>query len=154
MNGTRLCAVNGEHGYFHTWEHYSKPLPASPLVGGEPSGVFSKVFAIVEFKDGVRRVDPAEIQFCVEENAALSMADKGEGRTKVKDGLEADITNIRDILMRADAVSCDVTGYKPQLYGSNVLFEIPSGYSVTVNYNKLAKALYDAGYRKEDSHDR
>ena len=60
---TRLCKVGDEYGYFHTWEHYSKPLPASPLVGGEPAGVFSQVFGIVEFHDGVRRVDPTQIKF-------------------------------------------------------------------------------------------
>ena len=71
----RFCSVNGEHGYFHTWEHYSKPLPASPLVGGaqayreckdlggEPAGVFSQTFGIVEFHNGVRRVDPTLIKF-------------------------------------------------------------------------------------------
>lgn len=35
---TRLCKVGEKLGYFHTWEHYSKPLPASPLIGGEPQG--------------------------------------------------------------------------------------------------------------------
>ena len=59
----RFCSVNGEHGYFHTWEHYSKPLPASPLVGGEPAGVFSQTFGIVEFHNGVRRVDPTLNKF-------------------------------------------------------------------------------------------
>lgn len=68
---TRLCVVKGETGYFHTWEHYSKPLPASALIGGEPAGVFSKVFGIVEFKDGVRRVDPTAIIFFDDENATL-----------------------------------------------------------------------------------
>ena len=69
---TRFCVVNGEPGYFHVWEHYSRPLPASPLVGGEPAGVVSKIFGIVEFKDGVRRVDPTAIIFCDEENAMLN----------------------------------------------------------------------------------
>ena len=69
---TRLCTVKGETGYFHTWEHYSKPLPASPLVGGEPAGLFSQIFGIVEFKDGVRRVDPTAIIFCDEQNAILN----------------------------------------------------------------------------------
>ena len=68
---TRACTVNGEYGYFHTWEQYSKPLPASDLVGGAPAGVFSKVFGIVEFADGVRRVDPTYIHFCDEENDSL-----------------------------------------------------------------------------------
>ena len=43
---TRLCIVNGKVGYFHAWEHYSKPLPACPLVGGEPAGVLSQIFGI------------------------------------------------------------------------------------------------------------
>ena len=73
---TRMCTVNGQTGYFHTWETYSKPLEASPLRGGAPAGVFSKVFGIVEFKDGVRRVDPTDIKFCDEENASLSMFNK------------------------------------------------------------------------------
>ena len=60
----RLCTVKGETGYFHTWEQYSKPLAASPLIGGEPAGVFSKIFGIVEFEDGIRRVDPTDIKFC------------------------------------------------------------------------------------------
>lgn len=72
----RLCTVNGITGYFHTWEHYSKPLPASPLIGGEPAGVFSKIFGIVEFEDGVKRIDPTDIKFCDEENAMLSWFNK------------------------------------------------------------------------------
>lgn len=46
---TRLCQVGEKLGYFHTWEHYSKPLEASPMIGGAPAGVFSKMFGIVEF---------------------------------------------------------------------------------------------------------
>lgn len=69
---TRLCTVNDKLGYFHAWEHYSKPLEASPLIGGAPAGVFSKIFGIVEFSDGVRRVDPTDICFCDEENQMLS----------------------------------------------------------------------------------
>ena len=72
----RLCTVNGEVGYFHTWEQYSKPLEASPLVGGAPAGIFSKIFGIVEFEDGIRRVDPTGIKFCDEENEMLSMFNK------------------------------------------------------------------------------
>lgn len=69
---TRGCTVNGELGLFHCWEQYSKPLPASPLVGGEPAGIFSHVFGIVEFTDGVRRVDPTDIHFCDEQIQCLS----------------------------------------------------------------------------------
>lgn len=67
----RKCYVGNEIGYFQTWEHYSKSLEASPFIGGAPAGVFSKVFGIVEFTDGVRRVDPTDIVFCDEEHDIL-----------------------------------------------------------------------------------
>lgn len=73
---TRLCKVSGEYGYFHAWEHYSKPLPESPFVGGEPAGIFSQVFGIVEFKDCVRRVDPTSIKFIDNDNIFLAKAEK------------------------------------------------------------------------------
>lgn len=59
---TRLCEVDGELGYFHTWEQRSN------------------VFGIVEFPDGVKRVDPARIKFCDEQNAMLyEMAKRMKG---------------------------------------------------------------------------
>ena len=73
---SRLCQVGEKLGYFHAWEHYSKLLEASPLMGGAPAGVFSKMLGIVEFSDGVRRVDPSEIVFCEEENEILSEMEK------------------------------------------------------------------------------
>lgn len=57
------CTVNGTPAIFHCWEHYFKPLPASLLQGGEPAGVFSKVFGIVEIDGEIRRADPTEIAF-------------------------------------------------------------------------------------------
>lgn len=84
---TRLCTVKGKLGYFHTWEHFSNPLPASPLVGGEPAGVFSRVFGIVEFKDGVQRVEPVEIKFRDEENDTLKMIEEYENERR-KNGLQ------------------------------------------------------------------
>lgn len=68
---TRLCVVDGRTGYFHTWEQWSKPLPASPLQGGPPAGVMSMVFGIVEFVNGIERVDPVNIKFCDEEHTML-----------------------------------------------------------------------------------
>lgn len=68
---TRLCTVQGETGYFHTWEQYSEPLAGSILKGGAPAGVFSKIYGIVEFADEVRRVDPIHIHFCDEKHATL-----------------------------------------------------------------------------------
>lgn len=47
-----------------------------PEIGEAPAGVFSKMFGIVEFSDGVRRVDPSEIVFCDEENEILSEMEK------------------------------------------------------------------------------
>lgn len=76
--GLIFSTVNDKLGYFHAWEHYSKPLEASPLIGGAPAGVFSKIFGIVEFSDGVRRVDPTDICFCDEENQMLSEMEKFE----------------------------------------------------------------------------
>lgn len=60
----RKCEVEGEVGYFHTWEHCSYTIEAGPLVGGAPAGQFSRVYGIVEFEDGsVNRVDPTKIIF-------------------------------------------------------------------------------------------
>ncbi len=79
---TRLCVVKDEVGYFHMRERYSKPLPASPMVGGQPAGVFSKVYGIIEFKDGVRRVDPTDIVFRDETTDALYYIVQNEGTKK------------------------------------------------------------------------
>lgn len=46
--------------------------PISPLIGGAPAGVFSCIFAIVEFADGVERVDPTRVHFCDESNDILN----------------------------------------------------------------------------------
>lgn len=73
----RLCVVNDRRfGYFHMWEQYSEPVEASPLIGGPPAGVFSKVYAIVEFPTGVERIDPRCIQFIDEKNKMLSAYEK------------------------------------------------------------------------------
>lgn len=72
----RLCIVGNEYGYFHVWEHFSQPLEASPLIGGAPAGVFSKIFGIVEFADGVRRVEVNDIYFCDNDNEALKDLNK------------------------------------------------------------------------------
>lgn len=41
------------------------------LRGGHPGGQIGQVYGIVEFRDGVRRVDPSSIKFCDEKNAVL-----------------------------------------------------------------------------------
>lgn len=75
---TRLCTVDRETGYFHTWEHFSKPVPAGLTVGSPPAGVMSIVSGIVEFEDGVRRVDPTQIKFCDEQNEMLHAFNRKE----------------------------------------------------------------------------
>ena len=67
----RLCVVNGKMGYFHCWEHYSRPVEPSPMIGGAPGGVISFVRAIVEFPEGIGYVDPKDLKFCDEENVYL-----------------------------------------------------------------------------------
>lgn len=59
------------------------------------------------------------------------------------------IEAIRDVLITSNAVTCDVDSYKPELYASKEMYHIPAGYCVQVDYNKLATAIYKAGYRKE-----
>lgn len=61
-----------------------------------------------------------------------------------------EVQKIVDILMNADAVMC-VLNFAPQRYFSNILYEIPAGYTINVNFGKLATALWDAGYRKEET---
>lgn len=58
---------------------------------------------------------------------------------------EKEIEEISDVLMNADAISCDAM-FEPQLYCSMISYEIPYGYCVRVDFNKLAAALYDHGY--------
>lgn len=64
-NDLRRCKVNGRDAYFHTWEHFSNPVPAQPFIGGSPAGVYSEVFGIVEYTDDgkVDRVNSRAIQF-------------------------------------------------------------------------------------------
>lgn len=73
---TRDCVVDGQPGYFHTWEQYSEVMPPSPLVGGHSGGTIAQVFGIVEFSDGVRRVEPYKIEFVDEEHANLVAYEK------------------------------------------------------------------------------
>lgn len=58
------------------------------------------------------------------------------------------VQEIVDVLINADAVICAPI-FAAQHYGSNTLYEIPMGYTIGVNFEKLAMGLWDAGYRKE-----
>ena len=67
----RLCKVNEELGYFHCWEQYADVI--SPGLTGCQ---YSRVFGIVEFNDGIERVDPEKIKFIDEYNANLVAMNK------------------------------------------------------------------------------
>lgn len=69
----RLCSVDDKTGYFHCWEHWADVVNPSPMIGGTPGGQISQVFGIVEFVDGVKRIDPSKIHFIDEENQSLKM---------------------------------------------------------------------------------
>lgn len=66
----RLCKVNGQYGYFHTWEQHSRMISKSRN-DGKNIGNISSVFGIVELADKVIRVDPEYIIFCDEESEYL-----------------------------------------------------------------------------------
>lgn len=85
---TRLCEVGGELGYFHLWERWASAIDASPLHGGHPAGLIGQVYGVVEFKDGVRRVDPTKIKFCDEESANLHALIKHSEALKNEEDLE------------------------------------------------------------------
>ena len=86
----RLCRVDDELGYFHTWEHYSQPLGASPFAGGLPAGVLSRVYGIIEFANPSRisRIDANKIIFCDEEHKFLEDMSKMQ-KGKEKNDVEA-----------------------------------------------------------------
>ncbi len=72
---TRLCKVNSgkaaKFGYFHCWEHYADVIAPGLTIGSHPGGQYGRVFGIVEFEDGVKRVDPPNIKFIDEPSVYL-----------------------------------------------------------------------------------
>lgn len=68
--------AEGRPGNFHLWEQFSTVVPPSPMVGGPPGGTVSSVYGIVEFSDGIKRVDPITIKFTDEDHAALCAYEK------------------------------------------------------------------------------
>lgn len=69
----RLCKVGEEIGYFHTWEHYAKPIEPGFAIGSHPGGQLSICYGVVEFPNRVTRVDPSKIIFCDDNNRYLNM---------------------------------------------------------------------------------
>ena len=69
----RLCKVDERTGHFHLWEQYADVIAAGLTIGSHPGGQYARVFGIVEFEDGVERVDPSKIKFIDEESEALKV---------------------------------------------------------------------------------
>ena len=68
---------DGSLGYFHCWEHYSRPMDPSPLIGGGPGGTFCNCFALIEKEDGVvSRCDLCDFRFVDEEHGMLGELSK------------------------------------------------------------------------------
>ena len=67
----RLCKVHGKLGYFHCWEQYADVIFQVVSNGSHPGGQYSRVFGIVEFSDGVKRIDPSSIEFVDEKHNFL-----------------------------------------------------------------------------------
>lgn len=68
----RLCKVGDELGYFHIWEQTSDVIAPSPMRGGHQGGVVAQMYALVEFADGVKRVQPYDVKFVDEDNEYLT----------------------------------------------------------------------------------
>lgn len=68
---TRKCTVDDRLGYFHCWELYADVIAPGLTIGSHPGGQYARVFGIVEFADGVERVDPSKIKFIDEEHESL-----------------------------------------------------------------------------------
>ena len=98
----RLCKVMDELGYFHCWEQWANVVDASPLRGGHPGGQVGQVYGIVEFSDGVRRIEPTKIKFTDEDNMWLSMIEK-KMKSDSHSGYRTKVTIIDEMEGETDA---------------------------------------------------
>lgn len=90
--GTRLCEVDGELGYFHTWEQYAMPIGPSVMRGGHSGGQKSQVYGIVEFADRVARIEPYKIKFRDKINATLTSMTEAIEKVKEWEGVNDEST--------------------------------------------------------------
>ena len=59
-----------------------------------------------------------------------------------------EMEKIRDILIDSDAVRCESVSPETLFPGVNSYLLFSSTHRVIVDFNKMAKAIYNAGYRK------
>lgn len=69
----RIVKVKGRIGFFHCWEQLRRGsvMPNDPYESVCQAGEMMKVLAIVEFENGVERVDPTDVDFVDEINNGL-----------------------------------------------------------------------------------
>lgn len=68
---------------------------------------------------------------------------------------EDEIRKLVDILINSEAVSVIPEPLEPELYVDNRPYHIfAANHRILINYNKLAAAVYDAGYRKTKEEDK
>ena len=95
----RCCEVDGKLGYFHCWERYRDILAPGLIAGSHPDIQYYRVLGIVEFSDGVERVDPSRIKFNDEKNCTLRMMQKEWDKLKSKHWID-----------NADSYICPICG--------------------------------------------
>lgn len=59
-----------------------------------------------------------------------------------------EIKEICDIIRNSDSVHTDAISYEEISVFGGIVMKVPSCYGVNVDYNRMANALYQAGYRK------
>mgnify|MGYP000047401606 FL=1 len=59
-----------------------------------------------------------------------------------------EMKKIRDLLIDSDAVRCESVSPETPFPGVNSYLLFSSAHRVIVDFNKMAKAIYNAGYRK------
>lgn len=84
LHERRLVELSdGSLGYFHCWEHYSRPIDPSPFVGGHPGGMFCKCYALIEKADGVvDRFEHGAFRFVDAEHEMLKEMDRGRAKRR------------------------------------------------------------------------
>lgn len=78
----RSCIVDERPGYFHCWSHEANVIEPGIAIGSYPGGQFSTTLGIVEFSDGVKKVQPEKIKFVDEENSMLNVIKSNDIYTK------------------------------------------------------------------------
>lgn len=66
----------------------------------------------------------------------------------LKEQINNEIEDIRNILINSNAVICNADIEPIIGKGDVVYYRIPTNYSVQIDYNKLAMSIYNSGYRK------